>query len=227
MSLPFEKLTQIMGEQATDHTPESETTPEFMNGKFEELRQNDVYLNNQINVLNDNRGYLQSKNLGGGADLSKQSNGIYTGYNPIGFESGTLFNMIKIGEFAILGRQNTDELQYRNVNSDGTMRDWVVLNPNITTWLTDDLLKRHRKPGKYVCVNNTDAPVSNVDMWCTLDVYVINYNNSIIRFDAQGMLYTCVESDGVWGEWVSPMLEITTQLNSISQLLLNQTNLEG
>lgn len=52
MSLPYEKLTQILGDLATEHTPESETTPEFMNGKFDELLVNDKYLYNQINVLN-------------------------------------------------------------------------------------------------------------------------------------------------------------------------------
>lgn len=49
MSLPYEKLTQILGDLATEHTPESETTPEFMNGKFDELLVNDKYLYNQIN----------------------------------------------------------------------------------------------------------------------------------------------------------------------------------
>ena len=51
MGLPYEKLTQILGNLATEHTPESETTPEFINGKFDELLFNDKYLYNQINVL--------------------------------------------------------------------------------------------------------------------------------------------------------------------------------
>lgn len=53
MSLPYKELTPIEGDMATSHTPESETMPDFMNGKFEELKANDVYLDNQINVLNN------------------------------------------------------------------------------------------------------------------------------------------------------------------------------
>jgi hypothetical protein len=44
MGLPYEVLTEIKGDNAIDHTPESETTPDFMNGKFNELLQNDKEL---------------------------------------------------------------------------------------------------------------------------------------------------------------------------------------
>lgn len=50
--LPYKTLTPILGEKAT-YDPKEETTPEFMNGKFEELLENDKSLKNQINVLND------------------------------------------------------------------------------------------------------------------------------------------------------------------------------
>lgn len=51
MPLPYEKLTQILGIEATDYPPEHETTPEFMNKKFNELLVNDKELLKQINVL--------------------------------------------------------------------------------------------------------------------------------------------------------------------------------
>lgn len=51
MPLPYEKLTQILGIEASDYPPEHETTPEFMNEKFNELLLNDKELLKQINVL--------------------------------------------------------------------------------------------------------------------------------------------------------------------------------
>lgn len=55
MSLPYSKLTPILGDKATDHTPESETTPDFMNGKFTELLENDKSLDERINDLSTNK----------------------------------------------------------------------------------------------------------------------------------------------------------------------------
>lgn len=52
MNLPYNTLTPILGEEATDHTPESETTPEFMNSKFNELLENDKTVANQVDLLN-------------------------------------------------------------------------------------------------------------------------------------------------------------------------------
>ena len=51
MPLPYEQLTQILGIEASDYPPEHETTPEFMNQKFNELLVNDKELLKQINVL--------------------------------------------------------------------------------------------------------------------------------------------------------------------------------
>lgn len=47
-NLPFPTLTQILGNTAT-YDPKTETTPEFMNGKFDELLKNDTYLLQQLN----------------------------------------------------------------------------------------------------------------------------------------------------------------------------------
>lgn len=49
--LPYKTLTPILGEQAT-YDPTAETTPDFMNGKFNELLKNDTEIAKQINVLN-------------------------------------------------------------------------------------------------------------------------------------------------------------------------------
>lgn len=51
MSLPYDVLTPILGGSSTEYEPEYETSCDFMNGKFNELLENDKYLNNQINVL--------------------------------------------------------------------------------------------------------------------------------------------------------------------------------
>ena len=59
MNLPYETLTEIKGENATEWSPEYETTPEFMNGKYNELLANDKALKQQINDL-DKRNYILS-----------------------------------------------------------------------------------------------------------------------------------------------------------------------
>lgn len=48
--LPYKTLTPILGEQAT-YDPTAETTPDFMNGKFNELLKNDTEIAKQINDL--------------------------------------------------------------------------------------------------------------------------------------------------------------------------------
>lgn len=50
--IPYKTLTPILGKEAP-YNPSEETTPKFMNGKFNELLENDKALENQINVLND------------------------------------------------------------------------------------------------------------------------------------------------------------------------------
>lgn len=78
MSLPYKVLTEIKGNKTTDYAPEYETTPEFMNGKFNELLKNDIELDKQINVLNNDRGYLTTKRLDTDAN-DFVDNGKYTG----------------------------------------------------------------------------------------------------------------------------------------------------
>ena len=51
MNLPYTTLTPILGDEAP-YDPNTETTPEFMNGKFKELLENDTAIAQQINVLN-------------------------------------------------------------------------------------------------------------------------------------------------------------------------------
>lgn len=48
--IPYKTLTAILGDKAP-YNPSEETTPMFMNGKFNELLENDKSLENQINVL--------------------------------------------------------------------------------------------------------------------------------------------------------------------------------
>lgn len=55
MPLPYEQLTQILGIEASDYPPEHETTPEFMNQKFNELLVNDKELLKQINDCSKNK----------------------------------------------------------------------------------------------------------------------------------------------------------------------------
>lgn len=50
MNLPYTTLTPILGDEAP-YDPNTETTPEFMNGKFKELLENDTAIAQQINVL--------------------------------------------------------------------------------------------------------------------------------------------------------------------------------
>ena len=57
MPLPYEQLTQILGIEASDYPPEHETTPEFMNQKFNELLVNDKELLKQINDLIEKHNY--------------------------------------------------------------------------------------------------------------------------------------------------------------------------
>lgn len=52
--IPYKTLTAILGEDAP-YNPSEETTPKFMNGKFNELLENDKAIENQINVLNGNQ----------------------------------------------------------------------------------------------------------------------------------------------------------------------------
>lgn len=52
--IPYKTLTPILGEEAP-YNPSEETTPKFMNGKFNELLENDKALENQINVLISNQ----------------------------------------------------------------------------------------------------------------------------------------------------------------------------
>ncbi|MBE6021684.1 MAG: hypothetical protein E7231_00460 [Cellulosilyticum sp.] len=49
--LPYKTLTPILGNDAT-YDAHIETTPDFMNGKFKELLENDKATAEQINVLN-------------------------------------------------------------------------------------------------------------------------------------------------------------------------------
>lgn len=143
--IPYKTLTPILGTSAT-YNPSEETTPMFMNGKFNELLENDKALENQINVLN--------------ADNN--------------------------------------------------------------TWLENVELKKHRKQGRYVCINNTDSPIANEFIWCTLDVYNMNEDNSIINFTIKGNLYSCREDDGVWGDW-----EPSPTLSQIQELNKRVTDLEA
>ena len=147
--IPYKTLTPILGTSAT-YNPSEETTPIFMNGKFNELLENDKALENQINVLN--------------AD-----------------------------------------------------------NNN---WLENVELKKHRKQGRYVCINNTDSPIANEFIWCTLDVYNMNEDNSVINFTINGNLYSCREDGGVWGDWepshtLSQIQELNKRITDLEALTIN------
>ena len=50
--IPYKTLTPILGDAAT-YNPTIETTPKFINDKFNELLENDKALENQINVLTE------------------------------------------------------------------------------------------------------------------------------------------------------------------------------
>ena len=97
-----------------------------------------------------------------------------------------------------------------------------VLNADNNTWLENVELKKHRKQGRYVCINNTDSPIANEFIWCTLDVYNMNEDNSIINFTIKGNLYSCREDDGVWGDW-----EPSPTLSQIQELNKRVTDLEA
>ena len=62
--IPYKTLTPILGEEAP-YNPSEETTPKFMNGKFNELLANDKALENQINVLNEKFEVVQCTLLNG------------------------------------------------------------------------------------------------------------------------------------------------------------------
>jgi len=101
-----------------------------------------------------------------------------------------------------------------------------VLNADNNTWLENVELKKHRKQGKYVCIDNADAPIANEFIWCTLDVYNMNENNSIINFTIKGNLYSCREEDGVWGDWepshtLSQIQELNKRITDLEALIIN------
>lgn len=81
--IPYKTLTPILGTSAT-YNPSEETTPMFMNGKFNELLENDKALENQINVLNNK--FCSFKTFSSDSFLNgwEQYSGSELRYNKIG-----------------------------------------------------------------------------------------------------------------------------------------------
>lgn len=98
MDLPYENLTLIKGKDATEYEPNHETTPEFMNGKFSELLENDKAIKNQINVLNTYIGRLGVEKVsaqnGGDTNLIKET-GIRFVFNVEHLPSGYSYGMLE------------------------------------------------------------------------------------------------------------------------------------
>lgn len=101
-----------------------------------------------------------------------------------------------------------------------------VLNADNNNWLENVELKKHRKQGRYACINNTDSPIANEFIWCTLDVYNMNEDNSIINFTIKGNLYSCREDNGAWGDWepsptLSQIQELNKRITDLEALIIN------
>lgn len=127
MSLPYEKLTPILGETATEYTPENETTPEFMNGKFEELLANDKNLDNKINDCLQYRGVITSI-----SQIDKD--GYYyvnLGDSTFPYPYGILKIVSGYGEkVATYDTTGNDKKTYKNVKTSGA--NWGVWQPIAT-----------------------------------------------------------------------------------------------
>lgn len=95
--IPYKTLTPILGKEAP-YNPSEETTPKFMNGKFNELLENDKALENQINVLNTYIGRLGVEKVsaqnGGDTNLIKET-GIRFVFNVEHLPSGYSYGMLE------------------------------------------------------------------------------------------------------------------------------------
>ena len=165
MSLPYETLTPILGEAATEYIPESETTPEFMNGKFAELLENDKNLDNKINVLNNNRGYLSSVSLSNNTDFNTiTQNGKYVVNTNINspVTSSSLTYSIDVTSHANASGEiirctqtataiNSNYKTYKRVLNSGVWQPW---EPIATTTKTS-----------FLCSANTGYTIINQDCY--------------------------------------------------------------
>lgn len=136
MNLPYETLTPILGDKAT-YDPTTETTPDFMNGKFGELLQNDKLLKDQINVLNYDRGYLNTTHLPDETYISTiKKNGKYKIWNapdrPSGFGNLSLIEIINQTNDSFCTQKLSDNLGNQAIRvADGNnslLSDWIVLS---------------------------------------------------------------------------------------------------
>ena len=125
MPLPYEKLTQILGMEATDYPPEHETTPEFMNKKFNELLVNDKELLKQINVFLE-RGYLRPTFVGT-ESISTLPTGFYSKW--VGTEELPTFD-----QFNFIRLQGQDSNFISTIGIHPVRGDMIARGNDNDTW---------------------------------------------------------------------------------------------